>query len=346
MATETAEMAKTVPVGIASLGIYLPSTVRSAADISLLTEIPEDVVTEKLGIRSVYVAGEEDQPSEMAAHAARQALEAANVSATEIDLIIYHGSEYKDYFVWSVAAKIQHLLGATNVYAYEIYALCAGAPIALKTARDQMRSDPRLRNVLLVTAAREHDLLDYTSVSTRFMVNFGAGGAAMLLQRDITRNQVLESAVLVDGSLSDHVVMPGGGSRYPAKASTVQEGMHVLQVIRGEEMKARLGEVSLPNFVRVIDDAVTSSGATRHDIAFLIITHMKPSFHHNILQELGLRPEQALYLDEYGHIQSVDQPLGLKLAVDQGRLHDGDLVVLAGAGTGYTWSATAIRWGA
>ena len=70
-----------------------------------------------------------------------------------------------------------------------------------------------------------------------------------------------------------------------------------------------------------------------------------PSFHQEILTALGLRSEQSFYLDEYGHIQSVDQPLALKLAALQGKLREGDLIVVAGAGTGYTWSATALRWG-
>jgi len=72
---------------------------------------------------------------------------------------------------------------------------------------------------------------------------------------------------------------------------------------------------------------------------------MKNSFYREILSAIGLTPEQSVYLDHFGHIQSVDQVLALELGLAQGRVRDGDLIVLAGAGTGYTWSATAIRWG-
>lgn len=337
---------QTPTIGIAAIGIYLPQGVETAADIAQKTQIPEQVVIEKLGIRRKHVAGVDDHCSAMAAWAAQQALLQAEVEPQDIDLIIYHGSEYKDYFVWSAAAKIQHILGATQAYAYEIYALCAGTPIALKTARDQMRSDSRLRNVLLVSAARENDLVNAQNQRTRFMFNFGAGGSAILLQAGQTHNQVLDSAVLVDGSFSETVVMPGGGTRHPTSTATLAQGLHELDVLGLEDMRDRLGVVSLPNFVRVIDAAVTQSGATRDEIAFLCITHMKPSFHREIVQSLGLRADQSLYLDEYGHIQSVDQPLALQLAHEQGLLQTGDLVVLAGAGTGYTWAATAVRWGA
>lgn len=333
------------PVGIAAIGIYLPQPIETAADIARAATIPEDVVIHKLGIRQKHVAGVDDTPSEMAAHAARHALEQARLDPVDLDLLIYHGSEYKDYVVWSAAAKIQHLIGAKRAYAYEIYALCAGAPVALKTARDQMRADPNLRNVLLVAAARENELVDYHNQQARFMFNFGAGASALLLRRNLAQNEVLESAILVDGSFSENVVMRGGGTRHPTSAATVEAGLHQLDVLQLADMRDRLGAVSLPNFVHVIDEAVARSGYTRADIKFLALTHMKPSFHYGLLAELGLRDDQAIYLDAYGHIQSVDQQLALHLAQQRQLLAPGDLVVLAGAGTGYTWAATAVRWG-
>lgn len=333
------------PIGIAGLGAYLPATVETAADVAEVTGIPEHVVVEKLGIRRKHVAGPDDHPSHMAAQAALQALEDAQLGPEDVNLIIYHGSEHKDYIVWSAAAKIQHLIGARFAFAYEIYALCAGTPVALRVARDQMRSDPSLHNVLLVSAARENDLLNYQNQRTRFMFNFGAGGSAMLLRRGHTSNQVLESSIIVDGSFSESVIVPAGGTRHPTSASTLERGLHTLDVTNPVDMRDRLGMVSLPNFLRVIDEAVTRSGASTGEIDFLLITHMKPSFHREMLAALELRDDQSLYLDEYGHIQSVDQPLGLKLAAERGLLRHGDLVVLAGAGTGYTWSATALRWG-
>ncbi|HEY1013823.1 MAG TPA: 3-oxoacyl-ACP synthase [Herpetosiphonaceae bacterium] len=333
------------PVGVRAVGVYLPEPVETAAQIAAAADLPEDVVVRKLGIRQKRLAGPGDEPSAMAAAAARHALEQAALDPAEIDLIIYHGSEYKDYVVWSAAAKIQHLLGAANAYAYEIYALCAGAPVAIKTARDQMRADPNLRNVLLVAAARENELVSYQNPRARFMYNFGAGASALLLSRGLARNEVLESAVIVDGSFSENVVMRGGGARHPASAASVEAGLHQLDVLQLEDMRDRLGALSQPNFIRVIDQAVGRSGFRREDIAFLALTHMKPSFHQSLLAELGLREDQAIYLDDYGHIQSVDQQLALHLAAQRGLLRDGDLVVLAGAGTGYTWAATALRWG-
>jgi len=95
----------------------------------------------------------------------------------------------------------------------------------------------------------------------------------------------------------------------------------------------------------VVREAVERSGRTPDEIAFLAINHMKPSMHRRILSLLGLRDDQSIYLDRYGHIGAPDQVLALELAEREGRLHAGDLVVVASAGLGFTWGATALRWG-
>ena len=110
-------------------------------------------------------------------------------------------------------------------------------------------------------------------------------------------------------------------------------------------MARRLGAVSLANFKRVICEAVEKSSERLERDAFLGITHMKRSFYLEILESVGLKPEQSVYLEDHGHIQSVDQVLTLELGLAQGKIKPGDLIVLAGAGTGYTWSAVALRWG-
>lgn len=333
------------PVGIAGTGVYTPPQVITGQEIAARTGLPDFVVLEKMGIRAIHVAGPQDTITAMATTAARRALDAAGLDPLQLDAVLYHGSEYKDHIVWSAASKIQQMIGASNAFAFETYALCAGAPIAYKVARDMMRLDDRLQNVLLVSASRENDLIDLDNLRTRFMFNFGAGGGAAIFQRGLAHNVVLESAVRTDGSLADTVVLTPAGDEprlMPAEMGTLHGR---LDVQHAEYMAERLGAVSLANFTGVITEAVERSGYALGDLRFLGITHMKASFFREILAAVGLTPDQAVYLDQYGHIQSVDQVLALELGLAQGKIKDGDLVVLAGAGTGYTWSATALRWG-
>ncbi|NDJ78654.1 MAG: 3-oxoacyl-ACP synthase [Chloroflexi bacterium] len=333
------------PIGIAATGLYIPDNVITGQEIAERTGLPEFVVLEKMGIREIHTAGPDDTITAMASRAGRQALAKAGLAPTDIDLVVYHGSEYKDHIVWSAASKIQNLLGATNAYAFEMYALCAGAPIAYKAVRDMMLVDERLNNVLLVSASRENDLIDLGNMRTRFMFNFGSGGSAAIFQRGLDRNQVLESAVRTDGSLADTVVMTPAESDVALLPAEMGSLHGRLDVHNAEYMAERLGEVSLDRFVEVITEAVTHSGHKLDDLRFLGITHMKNSFFNEILRAVGLSAEQSVYLDHFGHIQSVDQVLALELGLEQGKIQPGDLIVLAGAGTGYTWSATAIRWG-
>lgn len=332
-------------VGIAGFGTYFPSKIEVAADLAEPSGIPADILHQKMGIRQRHIAGERDTVSYMASQASHNALEMAGISPEQINMVISHGSEYKDHVIWNAAGKIQHNVGAVNAFGFEMYALCAGAPIAMQTARSMMLADPTLEYVLLAAGSRENDLISLGNPRARFMYNFGAGGGAMVFQRGATKNLVLGASAITDGSLSETVMLtrePDAlGSEHPIKGD--YHGM--LDVQNAEMMADVLGESSLPNFIRVIREAAEKSGASLEDVKFLGITHMKRSFYLQILEAVGLTPEQGVYLEDYGHIQSVDQVIALQLGLEQGKIKAGDLIVLAGAGTGYTWSAIAIRWG-
>lgn len=330
-------------VGIAGFGTWFPPTVETAADLAPRTGIPEAVLREKMGIRQRHIAGPDEPVTVMATRAAEKALAMAGVPAAEINVVISHGSEHKDHLVWNAAAKIAHNLGADNAYAFEVYALCAGAPIALNVARGLLSADPAARYVLLAAGSRENDLINPANQRARFMLNFGAGGGAMLLERGATRNLVLGASAVTDGSLSETVILTGAAAEGAAERTGDLYGK--LDVTDGDYMAERLNEVSLGRFVQVIREAVERGGASLEDVRFLGITHMKRSFYLQILEAIGLTPEQSVYLQDYGHVQSVDQVLTIELGLAQGKIKPGDLIVLAGAGTGYTWSAAAVRWG-
>ncbi len=358
------------PVALTGYGRYVPDGVVTGPEIAERSGIPEEVVVEKMGIREKHVCPPDgDHCSDMAVQAARGALADAGyelgpdadadpvdaerasadprLDATDLDLVLYHGSEYKDYVVWSAAADVAHRLGAEGAYATESYALCAGAPIALREVRAQLLAGD-VDRALLVTASREEDVVDYTNGDSSFMFNFGSGASAVVIESEApaerTRARVLGSGAVTDGSFSRDVIMHAGGSVHPPSHDTVERGLHALDVPDHESMKERLAEVSLANFLSVADRALDRSGYDRSDLDFVALTHMKRSFHEFLLEELGVGPEGGFYLDEYGHVQSADQVLALDEGLDRGRVEPGDLVLFLAAGTGYTWAATALEW--
>jgi len=337
-----------VTVSLTGYGRHLPPERLTGAEIAERSGVPEDVVVEKMGVREKRVcAPDDDHPTDMCVAAAEDALVDAGLAASDLDLVLYHGSEYKDYVVWSAAADIADRIGADGAYATESYTLCAGAPVAVRQVRSQLLADD-VDSALLVAASREEDLVDYGNEDSSFMFNFGSGASAMVLERDARDRalaQVHGSAAVTDGSFSRDVVMPAGGTRNPPGEETVAADMHTLDVPDPAGMKERLAPVSLPNFLDVTDEALERSGFSREDVGFVALTHMKRSFHDRFFDEFGLDPTtDGYYVEEYGHVQSVDQVLALDEGLSDGRVEPGDVACLVGAGTGYTWAATVLRW--
>ena len=332
-------------VALTGYGSYVPDEIVTGEEIAAESGIPEEVVVEKMGVREKRVCPPDaDHVTDMCVKAAERALADADIAAEDVDVVLYHGSEFKDFVVWSAAANVAERVGADEAFAVESYALCAGAPLAIRQAKSQLLVDSP-ETALLVAASREEDLVDYTNEDSSFMFNFGSGACATVLEADPdadrTRATIQESAALTDGSFSEDVVMPAGGSRNPASHATVEAGLHALDVPDPEGMKERLADVSLANFESVTDDALARSGYDRADLDFAALTHMKRSFHDYLTDRLDAK---NYYLDEYGHVQSVDQVLALDEGLERGLIESGDLVCFLAAGTGYTWAATVLEW--
>jgi 3-oxoacyl-[acyl-carrier-protein] synthase-3 len=311
----------------------------TAAEVAEVSGIPESVLVEKIGLRGKHIAAPDEHVSDLSIRAIEQLLEETALDPEEIDVVMYYGSMYRDYPVWQVAPHIAYRIGAVNAFAIEYDNVSHGTPIALRVARDMLRAEQELRNVVVVAACRESYLIDYSNERSRFMFNFGDGAVAGLLVGDAERNEILGSHAITNGAYSLQVKIPGGGSVDPS-------GYRFLDVQDPAEMKGGLDQESLPNFVKAAQGAVERSGLTMDDLTFVCALHTKRSMFLALLSELGMREDQAVYLDDTGHMSGVDSLLGLDRAVREGRVRDGDVVLLLAAGTGYTWAATVVRWGA
>ncbi|MBA4495224.1 3-oxoacyl-ACP synthase [Paenactinomyces guangxiensis] len=332
-------------IGLISTGLYLPEKRMTGREIAQAAGLPLDVVEKKMGIVEKPIPGEGDHPCEMGVRAAKQAIERAGVDPAEIDLVIYIGEEYKEYPVWTAGIKLQQGVGAVNAWAFDTALRCGTAVLGFKLAKSLMLADHSLHTVLLAGGYRNVDLVNYQNPRTRFLFNLSAGGGAVLLRKGWNRNEVLASHIITDGSFSEDVIVPAGGTKLPASAETVRKGLHSLDVCDPQGMKERLEKKSLHNFFQVIRQSLQKSGLSERDIDYLGILHMKRSAHDAILHELGLSREQTVYLDHYGHMGQIDQILSLELGLRKGKIKAGDIVVLVSAGIGYAWGATTIRWG-
>ncbi len=331
--------------GLIGWGTYIPDKVMTKEELAQKTGLPVEVVEQKLGVRQKPVPGPDDHCSNMALKAAQKAMDKAGVSPEDIDLVIWTGDEYKDYPLWTAGIKLKEDLGAHNAWAYDLALRCGTTILALKVARDMIVADPDIKIVLLAGGYRNGDLIDYQNPRVRFMYNLGAGASAAVLQEDADYNQILGAAFFDDGTLTTTVAVPAGGTREPLTPEGVKNKRHFLDVMEPEWMKERLEEVSMKNFLGAIDLALERSGLSRKDIDYLALLHMKRSAHHFILQSLGLRENQSVYLEDYGHIGQHDQILSLELGLEKGLIHKGSTVVMVSAGVGYAWNTQVINWG-
>ena len=332
-------------IGILSTGIYLPASRMTAEEISKKANIPIEIIETKMGIVEKPIPEEHDHTVQMGIWAAQKAIEKARIDPKQIDVIIYIGEEHKEYPLWTAGIKMQEELGAMNAWAFDVQLRCGTTIMAMKVAKSLMLADETIHTVLLAGGYRNCDFIDYQNERTRFMFNLAAGGGAMILQKNWHENSVLETDLLTDGSFSEDVVVPVGGTKNPLTPELLAQGEYRLDVLDPEGMKVRLEEKSLNNFIKVIRSSLAKSGYSEQDIAYLAMLHMKKSAHDYVLKTLGLSPEQSNYLDHYGHIGQIDQILSLQLALEQNKIKQGDIVTLVSAGIGYAWGAITIRWG-
>ena len=334
---------KQVNIGIRSMGRYIPKTVHDSQWIADASGIPEEVIREKFGVKQVQKATGDETVTSMAVLAAINAL--GDISPTDIDMVVYCGSEYKDYYLYNCAAHIQHLLGATNATAFEIHNLCSAGVWSLKVLKSMMLCDEKLKRVLLISSSKEGDLINYQDSNSRFMFNFGDGAVAVLLERDYDYNVILESAMIAEGQFATDIYLPSVGAVSRPNMLTAEEGDHYLRVLNRTNMKERLDPITLGCFQSVIEQATSYSGFEPNNVNFIAPIFMKRSILNYLLGEFNLTEDNSFVLENYGHCQSADAFLSLIEGEACGRLKDGDLAILVAAGTGYTWAATAVRWG-
>jgi len=329
-------------IGIVSTGVYFPPRTENAESLAKKTGIPEEIIIEKFGLYEKHVADDDTHASDLAIRAAQAALE--GFDPLKIDVVIYFGSPHKDYPVWSAANKIQHELGAKNAYAFETMNVSANFPITLKVARDMLLADPSIENILLTGGCKESTLIDYANVRSRFMFNFADGGAAAIVSRKAENNRILGAGFVTDGSFHHFVKVPAGGTVRPASEETVKNRLHYIDVTDPQAMKELLDPVSVRNFVTAVEKAVANSGRKVEDIDWILPLHTKRSMFLELLNRLGLKEEQAVYLDHHGHMSALDPLIGFHFLKQTKPLKPGDLIVMVSAGTGYTWSAAAVEW--
>lgn len=343
-------MNKDFHVGILDFETYLPETIITAEELSKQVNIPAEILRTKMGINSKHIGGPEDHPGMMATKAAKALLERSKINPKEIDMILYAGETYAEYTCWTVAIKIQNEIGADNAYAWDLSFRCAGTPLALKVAKDMMYADDTLNTVLIAGGNANAYLIDLEDPNQSNMFDMSPGGFALILKRDYMENEVLGSGIITEHIFCDDAVGKWGGTLNPITDEIGQdpERLKKARLLYMEDparTKQNLGVYSLPAFTGAVRLALKASNLNERDIDFIGITHIAPKAHYIIMNQLGIDREKTVYLADDGHCGHVDQLLAVKYGLERGLVNDGSVCALLGAGTGYGFACSLVRWG-
>jgi len=342
-------------IGIVDYAVYLPARTITAEELSPLVNIPAEVLSEKMGIRAKRVGDpKEDQPGKMTVKATKALLEKTGFDPMDIDMILYAGETYAEYVCWTVGIMVQEAIGAKKAYAWDLSFRCAGLPLALKVAKDMMTADSKLKNVLICGGNNNAQLVDYQDPNQSFMFNMGPGAFAMLLRQGHDENEILDSGIITDSQFHSDVIGMTGGSLNPLTQEMVEEmakdpektrRFNLLTLPDAGGMKKRLAEASLPNFTGAVRLACENSNIPPTDIDFIGIVHIGNRAHYALMADLGIDKEKTVFLWDDGHCGHVDPLLAMDYGRKEGKVKDGDIVAFVGAGTGYAFGCTLIRWG-
>ena len=222
----------------------------------------------------------------------------------------------------------------------------------MKLARSLMADDPTINTILIGGGYVISHFIDLTDLDTSFLFNIGAGAGAMIVKRDWPENRVLGMHLIADGSMSRHVIVPASGTVNHPTDDAVGGGDFKFRLVEPEAMKARLGEVSIDNWLACVDVSLDKSGTksdgtpyTRADIDFFNMSLVKPSAYHEMLGHLGLSEEQGVYMSAVGHIGEQDAIINIEAGLEQGKLKPGDTMAIIAAGIGYVWAGAIVQWG-
>jgi 3-oxoacyl-[acyl-carrier-protein] synthase-3 len=320
---------------IVGTGAYVPDRVLTNADLERMVATSDAWILERTGIRERRIAAPGQACSDLGTRAAQQALAAAGIQATDLDMILV-ATCTGDQPLPSTACLIQAQLGARRAAACDLSAACCGFVYALSVADAYVKTGSRY--VLVVGAEVMSAITDWTDRGTCILFGDGAG-AAVVGPADADRG-ILSTHLHSDGALGDLICVPGGGSDMPPSEKMLTEKAQYLKMKGNETYK-----VAIKTLEEVAHETLSAHGLAVSDIDLYVPHQANVRILKAVADRLQLPMEKIfMNIDRYGNTSAASVPLALDEAVKSGRVKDGSLVMIGAFGAGLTWASALIRW--
>jgi 3-oxoacyl-[acyl-carrier-protein] synthase-3 len=314
-------------------GSYLPQRVLTNAELATKIDTSDEWIVQRTGIRERHIAAEGEFTSHLAINAARAALADAGVDAQSIDLIVLATSTPDNTFP-ATAVAVQNELGIHHGAAFDLQAVCTGFVFALATADNFLRVGAYKR-ALVIGAETFSRILDWNDRGTCVLFGDGAGAVVLEAQEQLGKASdrgVLTTHLRSDGRHKSKLYVDGGPSSTQSVGHLRMEGREVF--------KHAVGMIT-----DVIVDAFKATGATAEEIDWFVPHQANKRIIDASAHKLHIAPQKVvLTVDLHGNTSAASIPLALSVAVRDGRIKKGDLVLLEAMGGGFTWGSALVRW--
>ena len=322
---------------ISSLGTYVPPRVLTNADLEKMVDTQDAWIVERTGIRERHLVDKGVATSDLAVEAARCCLAKRGIGADEVEAIIV-ATVTPDMLFPATACLVQNKLGAHHAWGFDLSAACCGFVYALQVGTKLIETGAH-KKVLVIGADVMSSIIDYTDRST--CIIFGDGAGAVLLEPAAEGEiGMIDFMHEVDGSGGAFLYMPGGGSLHPPSAETVAQKMHYVHQDGQAVYKFAVRKMS-----EVTENLLARNGVEGKDLGAFIPHQANRRIIVSTAERLGMDPSRVIInIDRFGNTTAGTIPLAMQSALEDDRLHKGELVLLASVGAGYTVGACLLRW--
>ena len=314
-----------------SVGSYLPQRIVTNDELAMSVDTSDEWIRQRTGIAQRHIVAEGEKTSDLARNAAEEALSRVGLSGADIDLIIVATSTPDDTFP-STATKIQHQLGAHNAIAFDVQAVCAGFVYALDVA-DAMLTAGRGQRALVIGAESFSKILDWQDRST--CVLFGDGAGAVLLERCETETDygILATKLHADGAHRNILYVDGGPSSNGNVGHVRMEGNKVFRH-------------AVEKLSSVMDEVLDAAAMRVEEVDWLVPHQANIRIIEGMQKKMGLGEDRVVKtVHEHANTSAASIPLALSAAVNDGRIHDGQVLAFEAIGGGLVWGAALVRYG-
>jgi 3-oxoacyl-[acyl-carrier-protein] synthase III len=314
---------------VTGVGSALPKRIMTNDDMAKIVDTSHEWIVERTGIHARHIAGEGETTRTLAVEAAQKAMTAAGVSADDIDLIVLATSTPDQTFP-ATATLVQNDLGIRNGAAFDVQAVCSGFVYALVTA-DALIKAGQAKHVLVIGSETFSRILDWTDRATCVLFGDGAGAFVLTATEGDGTTGIIASKLRADGRYNDKLYVDGGPSTTKTVGHLRMEGKEVFKH-------------AVVNMTSVMGDVMKSAGVIPDDIDWFVPHQANRRILDSTASKLGIDPERVVFtLDKHGNTSAASIPLAFDVAVKDGRIRPGHLVLLEAMGGGFTWGAALVQ---